>query len=40
MNSELKKEISESNVKEIELFLSSEKAVNAGVVLISNNENK
>ncbi len=41
MNSELKKkEISDSNDKEIELFLSSEQCVNAGVILISINEKK
>ena len=39
MNSELKeKEISEYNNKEIKLFLSSEQCINAGIVLISNNE--
>ena len=36
MNSELKeKEINKSNDKEIELFLSSEQCINAGIVLIS-----
>ena len=41
MNSELKnKEISESNDTEIQLFLSSERCINAGIVLISLNEKK
>ncbi len=41
MDSEIKeKEISEYSNKEIELFLTSEDCVEAGVVLISNNEKK
>ncbi len=41
MNSELKKkEIRESENKEIESFLSSEQCINAGIVLISINSNK
>ena len=41
MNSEIKeKEISEYSNKEIELFLKSEDCIEAGVVLISNNEKK
>ena len=41
MNSELKKkEISGNNNQEIKLFLSSEQCINAGIVLISNNERK
>ncbi len=41
MNSELKEnEISESNNKEIKLFLSSEQCINAGIVFISSSDNK
>ena len=41
MDSEIKeKEISEYSNKEIELFLTSEDCIEAGVVLISNNEKK
>ena len=41
MNSEIKeKEISEYSNKEIEFFLKSEECIEAGVVLISNNEKK
>ena len=41
MNIEIKeKEISEYSNKEIELFLTSEECIEAGVVLISNNEKK
>ena len=41
MDSEIKeKEISEHSNKEIELFLTSEDCIEAGVVLISNNEKK